>query len=209
MILHRAYSVLEVKDVSNEDEFYVIRGTATTPKPDRVNDIVDPMGATFAPEIPLLWQHQHDKPVGIAELGKPTKKGIPFKARLPIIKEAGTLKDRIDEAIQSVKHRLVAAVSIGFRPLNDAIEQIANGGFHFLETEILELSLATIPAQTEATITSVKSLYDSFKTLDTEQQAASGHTPRRVVRLIPSPGVSGTPTAVKRGPVKLIPRTYK
>jgi uncharacterized protein len=199
MTLHRAYSLLEVKDVSVQDDFYVVRGMATTPTPDRVNDVVEPLGAKFAKEIPLLWQHQHDKPVGTTEFGKPTKKGIPFTARLPYIKEAGALKDRIDEAIQSIKYRLVAAVSIGFRPLNDAIESIANGGLRFVETEILELSLVTIPAQAEATITSVKSI-------DTKQRAASGQTLGRVVTLIKSPGVSGTKVVAKRGPVKLIPR---
>jgi HK97 family phage prohead protease len=200
-MLNRAYSVLEVKEISDDGDFYTITGMATTPKPDRVNDIVNPLGATFAPEIPLLWQHMHDKPVGITTLGKPTKKGIPFKARLPIIKEEGALKTRIDEAIQSIKYRLVAAVSIGFRVLNDAVERIADGGYQYNETEILELSLATIPAQVDATILSVKSLYES------EQRAASGQKLRSAVKLI-SPGVSGTPPVAFRGPVKLIPRTY-
>jgi HK97 family phage prohead protease len=202
VILNRAYSVLEVKDISDDGEFYTITGMATTPKPDRVNDVVNPLGATFAPEIPLLWQHMHDKPVGITTLGKPTKKGIPFKARLPIIKEEGALKTRIDEAIQSIKYRLVAAVSIGFRVLNDAVERIADGGYQYNETEILELSLATIPAQIDATILSVKSLYEA------PQPAASGQTPRSFVKLI-SPGVSGTTPVAIRGPVKLIPRKYR
>jgi Escherichia/Staphylococcus phage prohead protease len=57
-----------------------------------MGDIVDPLGAKFAAEIPLLWQHQHDKPVGIAEFGKPTKKGIPFKATIVRILEDGPLK---------------------------------------------------------------------------------------------------------------------
>lgn len=210
-MLNRAYSVLEVKEISDDGEFYTINGMATTPTPDRVNDIVNPLGATFASEIPLLWQHMHDKPVGIAQLGKPTKKGIPFKARMPIVKEDGTLKTRIEEAIQSVKYRLVAAVSIGFRVLNGAVERIADGGYQYNETEILELSLATIPAQQDATIASVKSLYESVKSIDTQQRAASGQTLRRAVNLIQSPGVSGNPKAAtakaaKRGPVKLIPR---
>jgi HK97 family phage prohead protease len=200
-MMHRAYSLLEVKEIAVEEDFHVIRGMATTPTPDRINDVIEPLGAKFAPEIPLLWQHKADKPVGLTTFGKPTKKGIPFTARLPLVKEAGALKDRIDEAIQSIKYRLVAAVSIGFRPLNDAIESIDNGGLRFLETEILELSLVTIPMNSEATLVSVKSI-------DTAQRAASGQTQRRPVALIKSPGVSGPKPAAKRGPVKLIPRTY-
>jgi uncharacterized protein len=199
-MLNRAYSVLEVKEISDDGEFYTITGMASTPTPDRVNDVVNPLGATFAKEIPLLWQHMHDKPVGITELGKPTKKGIPFKARLPIIKEAGALKERIEEAIQSIKYRLVAAVSIGFRPLNDAIELIANGGYQYNETEILELSLATIPSQKDATITSVKSLYE------TTPSAAPGQGRKGFVKLITSPASRDPKQAATGGPVKLIPR---
>lgn len=182
-MLKRAYSVLNVKEIAQEGDFYVIKGIATTPSTDRMGDIVEPLGATFAPKIPLLWQHQADKPVGHAEFGKPTKNGIPFTAKLPIIKEAGVLKDRVDEAIQSIKYRLVAAVSIGFRVINDAIERI-DTGLRFLETEIMELSLVTIPANAEANITNIKSI-------DQKLLAASGKSQSRVVRLESSPGVTG------------------
>ena len=45
---------------------------------------------------------------------KPTKDGIPFKARIASVAEAGRLKERLDEAWQSLKAGLVRAVSIGF-----------------------------------------------------------------------------------------------
>lgn len=193
-MLRRAYSLIEVKEVAEEGEFYVVRGTATTPTPDRYLDEVDPMGAEFAESIPLLWQHRADQPVGRTELGKPTKKGIPFTARIPKVKESGTLRDRIEEAVQSIRYRLVAAVSIGFRVLENALEYMGNGGIRFLKYEILELSLVTIPAQADATI-------DSIKSIDDQQRAASGHTRKSVVKL--TPGVSGTPPAATRGAVKL------
>lgn len=196
-MIRRAYSLIEVKELSEEDDFHVIKGMATTPTPDRMNDIVDPMGATFAETIPLLWQHRSEQPVGHTQFGRPTKNGIPFTARLPIIKEAGTLKDRVDEAVQSIKYRLVGAVSIGFRVLNDAIERLDNGGLKFLETEIMELSLVTIPANAEATITSIKSL-------DQKALAASGRKKPGPVQLIQSPGVSGQ--AAHKGSIQLIPR---
>lgn len=153
----RAYSQLEVK--SYDDEQRLIKGWATTPEPDRVQDIVDPMGATFKNPMPLLWQHKHDQPVGTVEFGKPTPKGIPFEARLPLIEEPGKLKDRVDEAWQSVKAGLIRAVSIGFRALSDGVEMLPTGGVKFTKTEIFELSLVTIPAQPNATITEIKA-YD-------------------------------------------------
>lgn len=154
MNLHRAYSLLEVKALDEDKR--QITGVATTPEPDRMGDIVDPMGAKFAAEIPLLWQHQHDKPVGTATFGKATKAGIPFTASLPNIAESGPLKDLVDMAWQSVKTRLVRGVSIGFRALEYAF--MDDGGVRFSATEIYELSLVTVPANASATIQTIKAL---------------------------------------------------
>lgn len=195
-MIHRAYSVINVKEIREEADFYQIRGIATTPSTDRMNDVVESTGAKFAPSIPLLWQHRHDKPVGLAELGPAGKSGIPFMARLPNVKEPGALKDRVDEAVQSIKYRLIAGVSIGFRVVNDAIESMKNGGLRFKEFEILELSLVTIPANAEATIRTIKQL-------DSAARAATGHARGGVVLV---PGVSGDPATVKRGGIPLIPR---
>lgn len=114
--MKRAYSVLEIKAVS--DDAREITGIATTPSPDRMGDVVEPLGAEFAAELPLLWQHQHDQPVGHVRFGKPTAKGIPFTATLPKIEEPGELQARVDLAWQSVKALLVRAVSIGL-PLDE------------------------------------------------------------------------------------------
>nr|AER23959.1 peptidase U35 phage prohead HK97 [Variovorax sp. HH01] len=154
MKIDRAYSLLEVKALDEDSR--TISGMATTPETDRVGDIVDPMGATFAKEIPLLWQHQHDKPVGTAVFGKPSKSGIPFTASLPVIAEAGALKDLVDMAWQSVKAKLVRGVSIGFRALEYSF--MDEGGIRFMKTEIYELSLVTIPANASATIQTIKAM---------------------------------------------------
>lgn len=154
MNTNRAYSVLEVKSVDSEER--VITGLATTPETDRVGDIVDPLGAKFAKSIPLLWQHQHDKPVGSAEFGKASKSGIPFRASIAKIVEAGPLKDLVDMAWQAVTAKLVRGVSIGFRALE--YSRMESGGVRFLETEIYELSLVTIPANASATIQTIKAM---------------------------------------------------
>jgi uncharacterized protein len=163
MKIERAYSLLEVKAL--DEDRRTISGMATTPEMDRVGDIVDPMGAKFAPEIPLLWQHQHDKPVGTASFGKATKAGIPFTASLPIILDAGPLKDLVDMAWQSVKAKLVRGVSIGFRALEYSF--MDDGGVRFVSTEIYELSLVTIPANASATIQTIKAM-------DSHRQATRG-----------------------------------
>lgn len=154
MTTNRAYSVLEIKAV--DDEQRVITGIATTPETDRMGDIVDPLGAKFAAELPLLWQHQHDKPVGIAKFGKATKAGIPFTATVAKIMDAGPLKDLADMAWQAVKAKLVRGVSIGFRAIEHSF--MDNGGVRFSATEIYELSLVTIPANASATIQTIKAM---------------------------------------------------
>lgn len=151
---NRAYSFLEIKGL--DDEQRMITGMASVPEVDRVGDIVESMGAKFAPEIPLLLGHSHDKPVGVAELGRPTAKGIPFRAIIARIEEEGELKTLVDRAWQSVKARLIRGVSIGFRPL--AYEPLETGGLRFTKSEIFELSLVAVPACASATIQTIKAL---------------------------------------------------
>ena len=192
--MNRAYSVLTVKSLSDDDR--VIRGIATTPQPDREGDIVDPLGVTCAAVMPLLWQHQHDKPVGTVSFDKATAAGIAFEARLPHIAEPGPLKYRVDEAWQSVKAGLVTAVSIGFRPLKDGVEMLKEGGLKFLKTEVFELSLVTIPANANAVITAIKSIDQQHLS------PASGPAADQAT----APGVSGHTKAAPVGPVSLISR---
>ena len=151
---NRAYSVLTVKAIDEEKR--IIRGIATTPTVDRVGDIIDPLGVKFTNPLAFLWQHQHDKPIGSVKFDKPTKDGIGFEAEIAQTDEPGTLKDRLDEAWQSIKLGLVRAVSVGFRPLEYSFME--NGGIRFSETECYELSAVTIPANSDALITTIKSI---------------------------------------------------
>lgn len=152
--MNRAYSILTIKAVDAEKR--TIRGTATTPRADRMGDIVEPLGVKFKNPLPLLHQHRSDQPVGSVRFDKPTEKGIEFEASLPMIEEAGPLKDRIDTAWGEVKAGLVSAVSIGFRPIEES--RMENGGYRYIQSEVLELSLVTIPANADAVISLVRSM---------------------------------------------------
>lgn len=178
--MNRAYSIFEVKAL--DEAARTITGVATTPSPDRVGDIVEPLGVEFKNPLPLLWQHEHDKPVGTVKFDKPTAKGITFTAQLADVQEEGRLRDRIDEAWQSLKAGLVRGVSIGFRPLE--YSWMDEGGIRFIKSEVFELSLVTIPANADATINTIKSL-------DRERLAALGHKSLPVVRAVPA-GASAT-----------------
>lgn len=184
--MDRAYSLFEIKEIDEEKR--IVRGIATTPATDRMEDIVDPMGGVHSGYLPFLWQHQsREAAVGEVVLAKPTSKGIPVEVHIESDDVPGILKDRLDYAWRSIKKRLVRGLSIGFRALE--VEPIKDTyGLHFKKWEWLELSAVTIPANAEATIQSVKSY-------DTKLRAASGTSgdPQ-------SPGVPGTVRHLKSQP---------
>ena len=94
----KAYSTLKVKAVTDNGDERIITGIASTPTPDRDDDIIEPSGAKFALPIPLLWQHNHNQPIGEVTEARITDAGIEITAKIAKIDEDGTLKDRIDEA---------------------------------------------------------------------------------------------------------------
>jgi len=177
-MLNRAYSLLEIKQV--DEDARVITGLASTPAPDRLEDIVEPAGAVFKLPLPLLWQHDSRQPIGQVTHAKVGKAGIEIVAKI-----AKGVTAEIDRAWALIKAGLVPGLSIGFKPL--AHEFIKDSsGIRFTKWDWLELSAVTIPANAQATIATVKSI-------DTAQRAATGQpTPHVVVRLQP-PGASGHP----------------
>jgi len=189
--MNRAYSILEIKSVNDGDR--IIEGIASTPTPDRVGDVVEPLGAKFSLPMPLLWQHDSEQPIGSVTYAKPNKNGIPFKAQLASIDEPGALKDRLDMAWQSLKIGLVRAVSIGFRALEYSYMEETNG-IRFLEWEWMELSAVTIPAQAEATINVIRSIErQAFKTLGKQFGELPDLTGARLIKT-----VSETPARLAR-----------
>lgn len=158
-----AVSLLKVKAV-NEDT-REITGIATTPSPDRYGDVVMPEGAEFQLPIPLLWQHDHQSPIGQVTSAKVTAEGIEIKATLAKADAPSQLAARLEEAWQSIRLGLVKGLSIGFRPIEYAY--IDEGGIRFTKWEWYELSVVTVPANAEGTIQTVKSI-------DEKLRAASG-----------------------------------
>jgi HK97 family phage prohead protease len=167
----RAHSLLQIKAVEEGDQ-RVISGMATTPTPDRMGDVVQSLGITFKNPLPLLHQHQHDKPVGMVKFSKPTKDGIEFTASMPRNLDPGPLKDRVDTAWGEVKAGLVRGVSIGFIPTKYAF--MDDGGIEFQESEVIELSLVTIPANADATIAMIKSIDGALRGVEDEPRDDQG-----------------------------------
>jgi len=158
--MNRAYSLLTVKAV--DDETRTITGMASTPSPDRLEDVVEPAGAQFKLPLPLLWQHDSSQPIGHVTHAKVGKAGIEIVAKI-----AKGVTAEIDRVYALIKAGLVPGLSIGFKPIErEHIKETK--GIRFTKWDWLELSAVTIPANAECTIATVKSI-------DTAQRAASGH----------------------------------
>jgi HK97 family phage prohead protease len=186
--MKRAYSLLEIRSVDEKQR--VIEGIASTPTPDVYDDIIEPRGAQFKLPLPLLWQHNAREPIGHVTEATVTDEGIRIRAEIARSDEPGKLKDRLDEAWQSVKIGLVRGLSIGFKPIEKA-EIEGSWGYRYLKWLWLELSAVTIPANIEASMQTVKSF-------DRNPQGRSLVSPHVLhgplppgSRSISSPGASG------------------
>lgn len=188
--MNRAYSTMTVKAVNEEQR--IITGIASTPAPDRAEDIMVPEGAEYTLPMPFLWQHESDEPIGHVIDVKVTPAGIEATMQIAKIDEEGDLKSRIDNAWQTIKAGLVRGLSIGFIPVESSRIE-GSWGMKFLRWDWYELSAVTIPCNTNAGITSVKSV-------TRKQLAALGKSVVPVVRIGKSAGASA-PVA-KKLPVK-------
>lgn len=183
----KAYSVLKVKAITETDDERTITGIASTPNMDRDSDVMDMMGAKFALPIPLLWQHNHNMPVGEVTSATVTPDGIEIVAKIAKIDEEGVLKNRIDEAWQSIKSGLVKCLSVGFRAID--YDYIADSyGLNIKSWEWYELSVVTVPANPDAVITSAKQIKKAFTDVGVKELAPVKpviETPTQVESIVP------------------------
>lgn len=183
--LLRAYSVLTIKSI--DDEQRVFEGIATTPATDRMDDIVEPMGAQYKLPIPMLWQHGYGSiqdPVGQIFYAKPTEQGILVRGQMqrPGPDYPQPLTDDLNKAWVLVRDKLVRGLSIGFNPI-ESIDIDGSWGKRYTKWEWLELSAVTIAANQEANIQTVKSIAAA------QREAARGRVVKLDRPIFPKPGV--------------------
>ena len=158
-MLKRAHSLIEFKAVDAEER--ILEGIATTPSPDRADDIVEPEGAVFKLPLPFMWQHGQDPFVGKTPVGhliaaKPTKNGIPVRIQMERTDKPGRLKEILDFAWDAVSSKLVRGLSIGFAPI-ESTDIEGTWGRRFVKWDWLELSAVTIPMNADASIAVIRS----------------------------------------------------
>lgn len=188
--MNRAYSTMTVKAVNEEQR--IITGIASTPEADRADDIMVPEGAQYTLPMPFLWQHESDEPIGHVIDVKVSPRGIEATMQIAKVEEDGKLKERLDEAWQSIKAGLVRGLSIGFLPIESTRIE-GTWGSKYLKWDWFELSAVTIPCNASGRITSVKSA-------SRKQLAALGKSVVPVVRVGKPAGASAQKPVVKTIP---------
>lgn len=169
---------MEVKEVKAEDNGgdVIIEGFASTPDLDRYRDIVEPKAFQDALELymknpVILYQHNGDRPVGLATATKITGKGFWIRAS---IKEADTK--------EKVLSGLMRAFSIGYIPLESALEHEDGTPFNaekdsywdaslvrvIKKLDLVEISIVSTPANGNALFSVAKSVKRVFADLVTK-----------------------------------------
>ncbi|HEV2502340.1 MAG TPA: HK97 family phage prohead protease [Mesorhizobium sp.] len=157
---------LDTKSISDQGEF---EGYASTfGNVDEGGDLVEP-GAFIESvvkakkdgrNIPMLWQHDRDEPIGVWKDIAEDSKGLYVKGQL--ILEGDPVAQR---AYGKLKAKALGGLSIGYRLLPGAVEpdEKRPGVTRLKKVDLREISLVTMPMNIEARITSVKSLLDDGK----------------------------------------------
>jgi hypothetical protein len=128
----------------------------TSTRQDRDGDVLESKGANLDPYAPLLWQHLPVQPIGKV-----------IRQLLQTSRQATCRCAIADTELGRDAARLVEfgalRISHGFRPLEfepletrkDAKEQELQGpnGFHVTRFDVLEVSLVSVPSNTDAVIT--------------------------------------------------------
>lgn len=177
--LLQAVAKLDVTRAFEETDKRIIEGIATTPTPDRYGDIILAEGAEFSLPLPALWQHSSSEPVGRVVNAVVAKEGI--KARIELEKPDAELREKtpswaeaLDKYWQQVKRGLVRGLSIGFRPKPHGYKiDPEDYSFIFEAWEWLELSLVTIPANSECTVQTIR----AYTVKQAEQEVRAQATP--------------------------------
>lgn len=120
--------------------------------PDRMGDIIEVEGWDFSnfKKNPIaLWQHDHDKPIG-------SWRNIRVKGK-QLLGDLYLGSTRLaDMAQQLIEDGILKAVSVGFVPVEHEPldEEKPYGGWRIKASELLEVSLVSVPAHPQALLLS-------------------------------------------------------
>ena len=190
MIIHKT-----VANTGSGTEFVLSDATV-----DRMGDIIDPKGwdlKWFKKNPIALFGHDSRFPIG--KWADVRVEGGKLLGKL-VFAEEGT-SDRIDELIKLVKQGILRAVSVGFKPIKSVPIDADRpyDGYRYLEQELLETSLVSVPAN-PAAIALAKSLKLSDETIS----LAFGEHAEKRSREVPATGKQADSNSTKVKTMKTI-----
>jgi HK97 family phage prohead protease len=120
---------------------------------DRHGDVVMP-GAfrktiSENPSVPILWQHDQSKPIGVTMAIREDNNGLLVKGELNLDTQLGR------EAYSLLKQGALKGLSIGYQVIKD---DLAGRVRQLKEVRLMEYSLVTFPANELAQVTSIKQM---------------------------------------------------
>lgn len=152
----------EVKQIQEDDDFFIFEGYLSTfGNVDLGDDVVMP-GAfkdTIAEleakggHLPVLWQHNHDQPVGIFTEIKEDEKGLFVVGKMP--KDDTFVSGRV---MPQMKVGSINKMSIGYSWWDGASFDVVDGVRQLHKIRLWEGSLVTVPMNPEAEVTGMKSV---------------------------------------------------
>lgn len=125
----------------------------TTDAQDRVEDIVSPDGLIISNYLnnPVVLENHKSDELPIAKCVELTRVDNGWLAKIEYVDGSVPLVGPKAEAIkQLVKNGFLSAVSIGFRPIEWEFND--EGGINYLQSELTEFSIVTIPCNSEALV---------------------------------------------------------
>jgi HK97 family phage prohead protease len=120
----------------------------TSIKQDRDNDVLHPEGAEVDPYAPLLWQHNPLEPIGkLTKVLSKSKDNVTAAlaiADIPLGRDAAYL---VEFGSLRISHGFRAHE---FKPIKSGSDVV---GFEVLKYDVMEVSLVSVPSNTDAVIT--------------------------------------------------------
>lgn len=116
--------------------------------PDRGRDVVRKGAFAGAGAVPLLWQHDAGRPVGVVERAEEDGRGLRISARLADGSEGAR------EAASLLRAGALSGLSFGYRVRKSRADR-ARGFRELLAVELIEVSLVTFPMQPLARVFSI------------------------------------------------------
>lgn len=149
------------KSIDEDSSIATISGYANTVSKDRAHDVIVPEAwktvnalTNFRKNPILLYQHQHDKPIGKCVELNPDMQG------LSIVGEVH--KKANEQAYYCVDNGILKSFSVGFRCL-DADWDSTTDTFLITDLELLEISVVSVPCNQD-------SLFDVSKSFSSREE---------------------------------------